>query len=171
MAQCPLPAAGSSSAHGAKDAQPRRGFSHLYPRRRRDKVQPFNALKNNQRHEHASPQTSRTIRAVSIAGEGSWYRPKQAMGMEPSGAGWAWRSERGGRRGSEGSKACRGRWRDRRVDGAGKFKPACSRISRSRRRPLPGDLILPVRGGTSIGMKQALSRRPSRQTVPRSGRV
>lgn len=26
-----------------------------------------------------------------------------------------------------------------RVDGAGTFKPACSRISRSRRRPLPGD--------------------------------
>jgi hypothetical protein len=48
----------------------------------------FNVLKNNQRHQRASPQTSRTIMAVSIAGEGSWYRPKQAMGMEPSGAAW-----------------------------------------------------------------------------------
>ena len=36
--------------------------------------------------------------------------------------------------------------------------------------PFRATLILPVRGGTSTGMKQALSRRPSRTTVSRSGR-
>ena len=92
----------------------------------------FNALKNNQRHQRARAQTARTIKPVSVAEEGAWYRPEAAMEMEPSGAAWAWRSDRGGRRGSEGSNAGRGRWRDRRVDGAGRFKPACSRICRSR---------------------------------------
>jgi hypothetical protein len=130
----------------------------------------LNVLKNNQRRQRASPRTARTIDLVSVAEEGAWYRPEAAMEMEPSGAAWAWRSGRGGRRGSEGSKAWRGRWRDRRVDGVGK-----------QNRPVPGSvgvadgpfratLILPVRGGTSIGMKQALNRRPSRTTVSRSGR-
>ena len=131
----------------------------------------LNALKNNQRHQRARARTARTIEPVSVAEEGAWYRPEAAMEMEPSGAAWAWRSGRGGRRGSEGSKVRRGRWRDRRDDGAG-----------SSNRPVPGSvgvadglfratLILLARGETSIGMKQALNRRPSRRTVSRSGRV
>jgi len=150
---------------------PARGSSALYPRRRRDKPQPFQrpaekAASPTRQHSNLPHNQSRHHH-----GEGSWYRPKQAMGMEPSGAEPARRADRCGRRGSEGPKVRRGRWRDRWVDGAGRFKPACSRISRSRRRPLPGDLILPARGGTSTGMKQALSRRPLRRTVPRSGRA
>jgi hypothetical protein len=101
-------------------------------------------------------------------GEGSWCRPEQAM--EPSGAAWPWRSDRAWRRGSEGSNARRVRWRDRRVDGAGK-----------QNRPVPGSvgvadgpfratLILPARGEASTGMKQAYRRRPLRRTVSRSGR-
>ena len=52
--------------------------------------------------------------AVPIAGEGSWYRPKQAMRIEPSGAGLAWRADRVGRRVTEGSKTRGGRKPDSR---------------------------------------------------------
>jgi hypothetical protein len=116
-----------------------RGSGAPNPRQRFGKCQPFQSPEEK--------SASRTRQSSNLAhnqsrlhhGEGSWYRPKQAMEMEPSGAGWAWRSDRGGGRDSEGPKVRRGRWRDSRVDGAGSFKPACSRISRSRRRPLPGD--------------------------------
>ena len=147
------------------------GSNSLHPPRQDKEPQVF----QRPARKAASPIRQRSNRPhtqqIPIAGEGSWYRPKQAMEVEPSGAGWAWRSDRFGRRGSEGPKVRRGRWRDSRVDGAGSpNRPVRGSVGVADG-PFRATLILPARGETSIGMKQALNRRPSRQTVSRSGQV
>ena len=131
----------------------------------------LNALKNNQRHKSSALKPGAQSELSPSRGRALGTGPSRRWGSNRAGPGWpGGRGVLGG-----GSQKDPRPWPDERetagVDGAG-----------SSNRPVPGSvgvadgpfraaLILPVRGETSIGMKQALNRRPSVKTVRRSGQV